>query len=530
MWGMDASAPRKPALGFIFITLVLLVLGFGIIIPVLPRLIVRFQGGSYAEGSASYGLLLSAYAVMQFTAAPILGSLSDRFGRRKIILLALAGSAIDYVIMGWAPTLAWLFVARIISGMTAGALAACNAYIADVTPPEKRAQGFGLVGAAFGFGFAIGPAIGGYLGAVSYTHLKTVVGQGVAAGSIARALRRSRADLKDREHRGQLVHRLEDREELLGERLVREDPVLHLRGKVDPDRPLARLVVPGHRRVVQVVGLHGVDPVREEAVLGLRKERGPFKRVEPRVGGGDPVLLVGALRRVPQRKRDRQPSRRLAGGLDLAQPLRRGRVARLPVGDGDRDGLRDGRRRQDGKRQRQKRGDDRAAGRAHGAGHSRRGGPPAATENPAPDGIGGGALVGGGWPPFSSGRHARGGGWRLLLEIEDLAIAHHLDRLAFLDFPAKDRLRKGILEIVLDGPPERTGAVLLVVSLLDQQLLRLGRQHDRDLPVHEPQRELLDLEADDRREVVAVEGPEEHDVRDPVEELRPCLLYTSRCV
>jgi DHA1 family tetracycline resistance protein-like MFS transporter len=164
---MDASAPRKPALGFIFITLVLLVLGFGIIIPVLPRLIVRFQGGSYAEGSASYGLLLSAYAVMQFTAAPILGSLSDRFGRRKIILLALAGSAIDYVIMGWAPTLAWLFVARIISGMTAGALAACNAYIADVTPPEKRAQGFGLVGAAFGFGFAIGPAIGGYLGAIN---------------------------------------------------------------------------------------------------------------------------------------------------------------------------------------------------------------------------------------------------------------------------------------------------------------------------------------------------------------------------
>ena len=164
---MDASAPRKPALGFIFITLVLLVLGFGIIIPVLPRLIVRFQGGSYAEGSASYGLLLSAYAVMQFTAAPILGSLSDRFGRRKIILLALAGSAIDYVIMGWAPTLAWLFVARIISGMTAGALAACNAYIADATPPEKRAQGFGLVGAAFGFGFAIGPAIGGYLGAIN---------------------------------------------------------------------------------------------------------------------------------------------------------------------------------------------------------------------------------------------------------------------------------------------------------------------------------------------------------------------------
>lgn len=167
MGPMDAQAKRKPALGFIFITLVLLVLGFGIIIPILPRLIVQFQGGSYAAGSNSYGLLVSVFAVMQFIASPILGSLSDRFGRRTIILLALAGSAIDYVIMGFAPNLAWLFVARIISGMTAGALATCNAYIADVTPPEKRAQAFGLVGAAFGFGFAIGPALGGYLGGIS---------------------------------------------------------------------------------------------------------------------------------------------------------------------------------------------------------------------------------------------------------------------------------------------------------------------------------------------------------------------------
>jgi DHA1 family tetracycline resistance protein-like MFS transporter len=167
MGGMDASPTRKPALGFIFITLVLLVLGFGIIIPVLPALVTRFQGGNIAEGSASFGWLVSIYALMQFIAAPILGSLSDRFGRRKIILTALAGSAIDYVIMGFAPTLAWMFVARMISGMTAGALATCNAYIADVTPPEKRAQGFGLVGAAFGFGFAIGPAIGGFLGGIN---------------------------------------------------------------------------------------------------------------------------------------------------------------------------------------------------------------------------------------------------------------------------------------------------------------------------------------------------------------------------
>lgn len=164
---MEHSKTRKPALGFIFVTLVLLVVGFGIIIPVLPGLIVGFRGGSYSEGSSAYGWLVSVYAIMQFIASPILGSLSDRFGRRKIILVALFGSAIDYVIMGLAPTLGWLFVARVISGATAGALATCNAYIADVTPPEKRAQGFGIVGAAFGFGFVIGPAIGGYLGSIS---------------------------------------------------------------------------------------------------------------------------------------------------------------------------------------------------------------------------------------------------------------------------------------------------------------------------------------------------------------------------
>ncbi|MGA2015966.1 MAG: TCR/Tet family MFS transporter [Opitutaceae bacterium] len=164
---MDAPAQRKPALGFIFVTLVLLMLGIGIVIPVLPGLITQFKGGSVAEGSESYGWLVGAFATMQFIAAPVLGSLSDRFGRRKVILLALTGSAIDYVVMGLAPTLAWLFVARMISGMTAGSLAACNAYIADVTPPAKRAQAYGLVGVAFGLGFVIGPAIGGLLGQVN---------------------------------------------------------------------------------------------------------------------------------------------------------------------------------------------------------------------------------------------------------------------------------------------------------------------------------------------------------------------------
>jgi DHA1 family tetracycline resistance protein-like MFS transporter len=161
---MEATSARKPALGFIFVTLVLIMLGVGIIIPVLPALVTQFNGGNVAEGSGSYGWLMGIFGAMQFLASPILGSLSDRFGRRKVILVALAGTAIDYVIMGWAPTMGWLFVGRTISGVTAGAFATCNAYVADVTPPEKRAQGYGLVGAAIGLGFIIGPTIGGLLG------------------------------------------------------------------------------------------------------------------------------------------------------------------------------------------------------------------------------------------------------------------------------------------------------------------------------------------------------------------------------
>ena len=161
---MDSPSARKPAVGFIFVTLVLLMVGVGIIIPVLPGLITKFEGGSVAEGSQSYGWLVGVFAAMQFIASPILGSLSDRYGRRRVILIALTGSAIDYVVLGFAPNMAWLFVARVISGATAGSLAACNAYIADVTPPEKLAQAYGMVGAAFGIGFVIGPAVGGFLG------------------------------------------------------------------------------------------------------------------------------------------------------------------------------------------------------------------------------------------------------------------------------------------------------------------------------------------------------------------------------
>lgn len=164
---MAAKAPRKPALGFVFVTLVLVVLGYGLIIPVLPGLITEFQGGSTSDASHVYGWLVGVFALMQFVSSPILGALSDRFGRRKVILIALAGSAADYLLMAWAPTLGWLFVARIIAGLTSGTVATVNAYVVDVTPPEKRAQGFGLLGAAVGLGFVIGPAIGGLLGGVN---------------------------------------------------------------------------------------------------------------------------------------------------------------------------------------------------------------------------------------------------------------------------------------------------------------------------------------------------------------------------
>ncbi|MSU22655.1 MAG: MFS transporter [Opitutus sp.] len=164
---MSASTPaRKPALGFIFVTVVLAVLGFGLLIPVLPELVKQFRGHDVSAGSHAYGWLVSVYAFMQFFGSPILGSLSDRFGRRKVILIALAGSSLDFVVMALAPSLTILFVARMVGGLTAGVLATANAYVADVTPAEKRAQGFGLLGAAFGIGFIIGPLIGGVLGSV----------------------------------------------------------------------------------------------------------------------------------------------------------------------------------------------------------------------------------------------------------------------------------------------------------------------------------------------------------------------------
>ena len=154
----------KPAIIFIFITLFLDIFGIGVIVPVLPKLVVQLQGGNVEAAAHSVGWLGALYAIMQFIFSPVLGSLSDRFGRRPVILASLFGSGIDYLVLAWAPTMGWLYLARIVSGITAANFTAASAYIADVTPPEKRAAGFGMIGAAFGLGFIAGPAIGGLLG------------------------------------------------------------------------------------------------------------------------------------------------------------------------------------------------------------------------------------------------------------------------------------------------------------------------------------------------------------------------------
>lgn len=172
----DATKPRKAAMIFIFLTLLIDIIGIGIVIPVLPELIKELLGTAGNDLTAPQlaslaskwgGIITASYAVTQFFFAPIVGALSDRFGRRPILLLAMAGLAIDYVIQANAPTLAWLFVGRVVAGVMGASFTTANAYIADISTDETRARNFGLLGAAFGLGFAIGPALGGLLGSVS---------------------------------------------------------------------------------------------------------------------------------------------------------------------------------------------------------------------------------------------------------------------------------------------------------------------------------------------------------------------------
>jgi len=160
-------APTRAAFLFIFITVALDMLALGVMIPVLPKLIIEFEHGNMADAAGAAGLFGFSWAAMQFVFSPLLGAVSDRRGRRPVILLSNLGLGLDYLLMALAPSLSWLFVGRLISGVTSASFSTAGAYIADVTPEEERAAKFGMLGAAFGLGFVVGPAIGGLLGGVS---------------------------------------------------------------------------------------------------------------------------------------------------------------------------------------------------------------------------------------------------------------------------------------------------------------------------------------------------------------------------
>ncbi|HVT31337.1 MAG TPA: TCR/Tet family MFS transporter [Rhodanobacteraceae bacterium] len=162
----NANAPRRAALIFIFVTVLIDILSFGIIIPVLPHLVEQLAGGGIAKAAMWVGVFGTLFAAIQFACAPIQGALSDRFGRRPVVLLSNLGIGVDFLFMALVNTLPLLLIGRCISGMTAASFTTANAYIADVTPPEKRAASFGMLGAAFGIGFVIGPALGGFLGGI----------------------------------------------------------------------------------------------------------------------------------------------------------------------------------------------------------------------------------------------------------------------------------------------------------------------------------------------------------------------------
>lgn len=155
---------KEAAIGFIFITLLIDVIGFGIIIPVLPRLVADMKGIGINEASKYGGYLLFAFAVAQFTFSPVIGNLSDQYGRRPVLLLSLFGFSIDYLILAFAPNFGWFFIGRIIAGITGASFTTAAAYIADISTPETRSKNFGMIGAAFGLGFIIGPFLGGVLG------------------------------------------------------------------------------------------------------------------------------------------------------------------------------------------------------------------------------------------------------------------------------------------------------------------------------------------------------------------------------
>lgn len=175
---------RRASVAFIIAVVFIDMLGIGLAFPILPKLIEHFEHGDISQASYLVGFLMSAYALMQFLFSPLLGALSDRYGRRPVILLGLLGMGANYFLLAFAPTLAWLVVGRLFAGMTGATYSTASACLADITPPEKRAANFGLIGAAFGFGFITGPAIGGLLGGVDL-RLPFIVAGGLSLANVA---------------------------------------------------------------------------------------------------------------------------------------------------------------------------------------------------------------------------------------------------------------------------------------------------------------------------------------------------------
>ena len=221
----DAGGGRRAALNFIFVTVLLDMLALGIVVPVLPRLVVDFLRGDTARAAEVIGLFATVWALMQLLFSPLLGLLSDRFGRRPVILLSNVGLGLDYIVMALAPTIRWLFVGRVLSGVTSASISAATAYISDVTPVERRARAFGLIGAAFGVGFVLGPALGGWLGAHNprlpfwvagaFSLLNALYGLLVLPESLPPARRQTRLRWRDANPLGSLAL-LRSHPELLG--------------------------------------------------------------------------------------------------------------------------------------------------------------------------------------------------------------------------------------------------------------------------------------------------------------------------
>jgi MFS transporter, DHA1 family, tetracycline resistance protein len=200
------SSLRRGATAFIFVTVLIDMVTFGMIGPVLPKLIASYVGNNYSSAAEIIGVFATAWALMQFFCSPLLGMLSDRVGRRPVILISNGVTAIDYAIMALAPNLWWLFAGRVLSGIATSNITAASAYIADVTPPEKRAAAFGVLGSAFGLGFVLGPAIGGMVGnvnprltfwaAAAFALINTLYGLFVLPESLPRERRTQRLDWK----------------------------------------------------------------------------------------------------------------------------------------------------------------------------------------------------------------------------------------------------------------------------------------------------------------------------------------------